>query len=85
MDKLAVLNKIPVYDYSVSSGEVEYVTIENTEENRDILKSIGASEEDITGMTCGDPSSDDLDITFFAFNLCDAGWWSPNDGFGYYD
>ena len=80
MDKLSKLNKMKVIDYSISGGEVEYVAVENTEENRQILRDLGATEEDLRNMGIDEEL---LDISIFAFTKCDAFWWSSKEGFGY--
>ena len=83
MDKLAELNKMEVVDYSISCNEVEYVAVENNEENRQLLISLGATEEELLEMAGDTLDNDTLDIAYFAFNECDAGWWSVKEGFGY--
>lgn len=80
MDKLKELNQIQILDYSVSNGELEYIMIENTEENRDILTRIGATKEDFEEMEF---DNDDtlLDITLFPFSKLDAAHWDSENGF----
>lgn len=82
MDKLAILNEIDVIEDSCSNGECEYVLIENSDENREVLKELGADEADIENMKVLD-NYDVLDITWFAFNQLDAAWYEPGTGFSY--
>jgi hypothetical protein len=82
MDKLEKLNELEVIESSCSDGCCEYVMIENLEENREALKELGADEYDIRSM---DPYGDGemLDITRFAFEELDAGWFQSGEGFSY--
>lgn len=79
MDKLEKLNLIPIEDFSASCGELEYIHIEDTEENRTILKGLGSTEEDLKEMA----SEGILDIMNFAWEKLGAEYWSQTDGFTY--
>lgn len=76
-DELKLLNSIEITDYSISSDEVEYIEIEDNENNIEILKSLGATDNDFENMR--DCSDDSLEISEFAFRF--ANWFSPKDGF----
>jgi hypothetical protein len=82
MDKLAKLNEIEVIESSCNDGCCEYVLIENSKENRESLKELGADEHDIRNM---DPYGDGkvLDIKRFAFEELNAGWFQSDKGFSY--
>ncbi len=80
IDNLTKLNKLEVIDWSLSSGECEYVHIENNEENIEALKDIGATEEDIESMLF-DNDPDILDITLFAFTKAGAEYYTVGTGF----
>lgn len=81
MDKLALLNKIPVVDYEFFHGYVGYIAVENNEENRQTLRELGATEEDLIDMAGGNIKNDTLDIAGFGFNICGAKHWSSTEGF----
>ena len=78
MNKLEKLNQIPVIDFSISGGELEYVLIEDTEENRSILRDMGMSEEDEYYMI---NDGETIDIACFAFDTLGAKYWSSTRGF----
>lgn len=80
MSKLKILNELTFIDWSISSGECEYVHVENNEENIEVLKELGANNEDIENMTYED-DPDILDITTFAFDKCQANYFSVEKGF----
>lgn len=75
-----ILNSIPVADWSVSSGEIEYIFIEDTEKNRKKIIKLGANDEDLKQMELEDGKGL-LDITTFAFEKMKADRWSKNEGF----
>lgn len=76
--KLNILNQLEVTDWDCDSDSVIYVMVENSEHNRAILKSIGATEDDFKEMG----EDDDLDITTFAFSRCKADFYKHGTGFG---
>lgn len=80
MSKLKILNELTFIDMSISSGECEYVHVENNEENIEVLKELGATNEDIENMTYED-DPDIVDITMFAFDNCEANYFSVEKGF----
>jgi hypothetical protein len=82
MDKLELLNSLEVVESSCNDGCCEYVLIKDTEENREVLKELGADEDDIKRM---DPFGDGelLDITIFAFEELGAEWFQSEVGFSY--
>ena len=80
MDKLKLLNEIEAVESSCCDGCCEYVLIDNSEENREVLKELGADEEDIVSMeTLGDGKL--IDITLFAFEVLGAEWFDSVNGF----
>ena len=79
-EKLCELNKLKVIDWSCSAGEIEYVCIANTEENREALKQIGMTYEEMIDAAGNDEGV--LDITNFAFYTLGADWYWHEKGFG---
>lgn len=81
-EKLDLLNKIEIDDWSSSQGEIEYISVLDNEENRKILQDLGAEEADFEEMKDG---SDDgyLEIAMFAFKFADC--FSTKDGFSIND
>ena len=82
MNKLNVINKIKVVDYSCSDGELEYVLIADTEKNKEILKTLGMTELDYKEMY---PEDGALDITVFAVDKLGAVGWHREHGFLTYE
>lgn len=80
MDKIEKINEMEVVDWDVDGNELIYVTVADTEENRAILRDIGADEQDIENMYIGIDESE-LDITEFVFNNTDATGWYSDRGF----
>lgn len=78
MDKLEILNKIPAVDYSCVSKELEYVQIENIENNRKILRSLGVEEEELSRAIVEE--EDVIDIVGIACNFGAVGW---QKGYGF--
>lgn len=78
MGDLEKLNQIPVIDFSCSGEELEYVLIENTEENIAMLKEMGMTEKD-EGYMIDDEET--IDISYFAFYKLGATYWSSVSGF----
>lgn len=74
------LNSLEVIDYSASGGELEYVTAENSDENRNILLQAGFTERDLDEATCHD-ELDDIDLTHLAVNRAHIYCWTKDDGF----
>lgn len=80
MNPLDILNTIPIEDYSASCGDLEYVHIEDSKENRKTLKEAGATDEEIEDMVI-EGCDGILDITYFPFSKLGAEYWSPTNGF----
>ncbi|CAG9705752.1 hypothetical protein [Clostridium neonatale] len=76
-EKLDLLNKIEIDDWSSSQGEIEYISILDNEENRKILQDLGAEESDFEEMRDGEDGY--LEISMFAFKSAD--YFSGKDGF----
>jgi hypothetical protein len=74
------LNEIPIIESSCSCGDLDYVLIENTKENRTILKELGMHEEDEAYMI--DDEEGPIEISFFAFEKLGAEWWNSKTRFG---
>lgn len=73
-EKLNVLNSIEVADYSASDGELESVYVINSEENREKLRTLGASDQIITSLS----DEDDIEIVSLAFEFTIAVWFDGN-------
>lgn len=82
MDKLKKINELEVVDWDCESGEVIYVHVEDTEKNRKLLSSLGATEDDFKNMEEGLKEDGLLDISWFAFFKLNADWFMPEVGFG---
>lgn len=76
-EKLDLLNKIEIDDWSSSQGEIEYISVLDNEENRKILQKLGAEEADFEEMRDGEGGY--LEISMFAFKFAD--YFSGKDGF----
>lgn len=76
-EHLKLLNSIEIIDYSISSDEVEYIEIEDNAKNVEILKKLGATDEDFEAMR--DCNEGSLEILEFAFKFAD--WFSTKEGF----
>ena len=84
MDKLKRLNELEVIDYDVDSDRtIIYIHIEDTASNRDVLKELGATDDDFKTMLEGLEDDNSLDITEFGFYKLKAGFWSVHTGFSY--
>lgn len=77
-EKLNILNQLEVKDWDCDSNSLIYVVIENSEHNREVLRSIGATDEDFENMG----EDDELDIALFAFEKCGADYYKHGEGFG---
>lgn len=76
-EKLDLLNKIEIDEWSSSQGEIEYISILDNKENRNILQELGAEESDFEEMREGEDGY--LEIAMFAFKYAD--YFSQKDGF----
>jgi len=74
------LNKLDVVDWDCNNGELVYVHIEDTPQNRSILLELGATTEEIKEMV--DEQDCELDITTFAIGKLEADWYIHGKGFG---
>lgn len=81
MIKLDKLNKIEVLDFDVDSGDLVYVNIEDSPENREVLIELGATMEEIEEMKNGLDELDELDISTFAIEKCGANYYQHGEGF----
>ena len=79
--RVDLLNKLTIKDWSASNGEIEYIAIADNEENRSILKKLGAEETDFKEMK--ESLGDELDISSFAFKFADI--FNPKKGFILYE
>lgn len=77
-EKVKILNKLEVLDWSSSCGEIEYIQIADDENNRKILQSLGAEQADFEEMKA-ESDDDYLEISMFAFKFAD--YFSQKDGF----
>lgn len=77
-EKINVINSMQVADYSCSIGECEYVVTKETDEKVKVLREMGMTDEHYEQMT---EEKDYLDISYFAFNVLGATWWSKKEGF----
>lgn len=77
---LEVLNSMGVVEYDCDDGEVLYILVENSEENIELLKEIGATEEDIEEMREGG-DEETLEISQFAFYKTGICGWQSSKGF----
>lgn len=78
MRNLDILNSLALEDHSAACGELEYVLIKNTPENREALQKIGASEKEINEAT--DDISETIDISCIAFDYTEATHFSQING-----
>ncbi|MDU4476649.1 hypothetical protein [Clostridium sp.] len=76
-EKIKLLNKLEIIDYSISTDEIEYLEIEDNERNVEILKTLGATNKEFEIMR--DSTDGSLEISEFAFKF--ANWFSTKDGF----
>lgn len=73
MEKLKLINSMPVIESDACSGELQYVYVENSQTNRDILKQIGVSEDEMSEMT--DTNQELIDVSAIGFSYCGAKWF----------
>ncbi|OAK72666.1 hypothetical protein [Lederbergia galactosidilytica] len=78
IDKLKVINSMPVVDYSVASGEVEYVVTKETDKKVETLREMRMTDDDYKQMTDDEGY---LDLSYFAFNVLGAEYWNKKTGF----
>jgi len=75
--KIQILNSLEVYDYKYSCSGCDYVLVEDNEKNRNEIKKIGLTDEDINGYAHGGY----IDISLIAWNYTKANWWYKDKGF----
>lgn len=78
---LKLLNSIEIVDYSISSDEIEYIEVGDNAKNVEMLKQLGAIEDDFDIMRDGNEGS--LEIAEFSFKFAD--WFSGKEGFSIND
>lgn len=76
--KLNTLNQLQVTDWDCDSDSIVYVLVENIEQNKAIIISIGGTDSDLEEMG----EDDNLDITTFAIERCKADFYVNGSGFG---
>ena len=77
--KLNIINKIDVIEYDCDGCELIYVQVDDNENNRQILKNLGATEEDFNQMKEYEGS---LRIEEFAIEKLGAEYYIHKLGFG---
>lgn len=77
MSKLDILNSIGIEDHSAACGELEYILIKNTPENRERLFKIGATEHEVNDST--DETSETINISMIGFKYTEATHFSQKD------
>ncbi len=81
-NKLDVLNALKVSDWSVASGEVEYVLTERTDDTVNALLAAGFTGEEIQSASDEYESDNrEIDLSALAFQVVGANWWSLEEGF----
>lgn len=78
MDKLKIINSMPLADFSVAGGEVEYVIVKESNKILEALREMGMTDDDYENMTDEDGY---LDLSYFAFNKLGANRWNSRTGF----
>jgi hypothetical protein len=76
MNKLQLINSIPILEDSASCGELEYVLVQDNAENREKLRMIGVPDVEISEMSNGE----EIDIAGFGFVYCGAKWFEKRLG-----
>jgi len=79
MNKLELINSMEVVEDSASCGELEYVLIANTPENREKLLQIGATQQEIDNAT-DDFDGETIDISSIGFMYTGAKWYEKRLG-----
>lgn len=80
-ESLNEINKLKVVDWDSNDNEIVYVSVEDTDANRDALMKLGASKNELDDMT----EDGMIDIAAFAFEKCGADWYQHGVGFGIYE
>ena len=78
LKKLEAINSLPLVDYSINLGEVEYVYVENSMTNRKILLSAGFTEAELNDKQVDNDTV--LNMGYLAFNS-GATWFDQLNGF----
>jgi hypothetical protein len=79
MNKIDVLNSLEVLDYDANGGELEYLIVPNTEENRVKLLEIGTPSDELQDAITDD--GEGIDISMICFEYGGAKWFKPKSGF----
>lgn len=77
MNKLELLNSLPVIESEASGGELEFVLVEYSPETIAVLQQIGLSNADIDEWKTDD--GDCIDISAIGFNA-GAKWFEESKG-----
>jgi len=77
--KIKALNSLEVTEWSASSGELEYVVVENSRENRKILLEAGFTKEQLSEATDG--LDEEIDLVTLAVNYANIYCWIKGRGF----
>ena len=77
IEKLDLINSIKVLDFGISGEEVEYISVEDSKENRFILRMIGMTDKKIEEECF--PNEGCLDLVNVGFGHSDT--WSEDKGF----
>ena len=79
MNKLEALNSLEVTDLSSSCGELEYVIAADTDENQQILRDAGFTQDQINHAN--DDGTADIDLCILAGYLFNGFTWCKSCGF----
>ncbi|UED70751.1 hypothetical protein [Brevibacillus sp. HD3.3A] len=79
MNKLELINSIDVIEDSASCGELEYVLVANTPENREKLLQTGVTQQEIDEAT-DDLDGETIDISSIGFTYTGAKWYEGRLG-----
>lgn len=66
-ERIDLINSIKVIEASASLGEIEYILVEDNQNNRDILHKIGVTNDDIKEKC--NPQDGELDIVVVGFEI----------------
>lgn len=78
MDKLKLINSMEVIESDACSGELQYVYVENNKKNREILKQLGVSKDEMEEIT--DTDQKIIDISMVGFVYGGAKWFQESKG-----
>lgn len=78
MDKLEIINSIKVTESDSDGESLYWVNVENNEENREKLMSLGVSESELSEMI--DSQEETIDISQIGFTYTNAKWFQESLG-----